>query len=61
VELEHHHQVGERREPGHRVGPEPRRIEPDERLDPAPVVVDGLGAAADNDTHRLQRDHDPQS
>ena len=48
-------------ETGHRVGPELRTVEADHRIDAAPVVVDRLGPATDDDSHGLQRDHDGQS
>jgi hypothetical protein len=60
VELEDHHQVGEGVEPGHRVVAELGVVEADDRPDPAPVVVDRLGPATDDESHRCQRRHDRQ-
>jgi hypothetical protein len=60
VELEDHHEVGERSEAGHRVGPEARAVEADHRPDTTPVVVDGLGPTTDDEPDGLQRDHDGQ-
>ena len=52
--------MGEGVETGHCVRPELRTVEADHGMDAAPVVVDGLGPAADNDSDGLQRDHDGQ-
>ena len=60
VEHEDHDHVGERSEARHRVGPEPRIVEADHRLDAAPVVVDGIGPPTDDEPDGLQRDHDGQ-
>ena len=61
VELEDHHQVGEGRQAGHRVLSELRSVDADDGLDAAPIVVDGFGAAADDDSDGFKRDHDRQS
>ncbi len=60
VEVEDHHDMGEGVETGHRVGPEPCTVEADHGMHPAPVVIDRLGPATDDDSDGLQRDHDGQ-
>ena len=42
MELEHDHEMRERVQPGHGVGPEPIGVESDDRPYRAPVVVGGL-------------------
>jgi hypothetical protein len=60
VELEDHHEVGERSEACHGLGPELHPVEADDRFDTTPVVVDGLGPTTDDESDWRQRDHDGQ-
>src|SRR5690606_26972750 len=56
VEPEHHLQVRERVQPGRRVRPEAGPVDADHRLLLVPAVVEGLGPAADDNSHGFQRD-----
>jgi hypothetical protein len=54
VKEEHHLQVRERVQPGEGVRLEAGLVEPDQRLDGVPVVVERLAPPAADGSHRLR-------
>ena len=61
MKIEDHADVRESVEPCHHVGVKTIAVEPDDSIDGAPFVVDGIGATSEDETNRLKGDHDDPS